>query len=238
VAKPGGNSARVAIYAAPQADDPLWAFGSRTIGYDAVTGLLLEDEPPLGLAPEAWRALTAEPRSYGFHGTLKAPFRLADEVRSTDLATAITLFCAQPRALICLPLKVAAIGAFLAVVPVEPSPALDRLAAEVVFAFESFRAPLEPDERARRLGMPLSERQLSHLDHFGYPYVLEDFCYHMTLTGKIADAGLRQELCQALGERLRARTAGTFALQELVVFVQRAPTVPFRIASRHLLATS
>ena len=37
----------------------------------------------------AWRALTTEPRRYGFHATIKAPFRLAEDASPSDLSAAL-----------------------------------------------------------------------------------------------------------------------------------------------------
>src|SRR5579862_9130407 len=68
---------RYAIYFAAGADSALSRFGAALLGYDAHTG----DELPfprqaLDVAPD-WRDVTADPRKYGFHGTLKAPMALA-----------------------------------------------------------------------------------------------------------------------------------------------------------------
>jgi hypothetical protein len=227
---------RVALYAAPETHDPLWAFGSRTIGYDAVTGATFSAPPPLGLTQELWDGLTAEPRRYGFHATLKAPFRLSDSHRLATLRPALRSYCETNRALAPFRLEVSAIGEFLALTPSPAPPELSPFAASVVTSFDGFRAPLSPAERERRLAARLSERQTQHLERFGYPYVLEDFRFHMSLTGKVPDASLREELRGALSEALR-REAGnvTFGLDALVLFVQEGPGASFRIEHREAL---
>ena len=68
---------RYAIYYAPSVDDPLWRFGSQCIGYDALTGADSEVPQTAAIPRQDWLAWTQEPRRYGFHGTLKAPFHLA-----------------------------------------------------------------------------------------------------------------------------------------------------------------
>lgn len=228
--------ARVAIYAAPRREDPLWAFGSRILGYDAATGELNQATPPLDLAPERWKALTEEPRRYGFHATLKAPFRLASGRSLDDLSRAVASYCADTRALAPFELEVRAIGEFLALVPIEAPQALVRLAADVAISFDGFRTELTDAERERRLAAKLSARQTEYLERFGYPYVLEEFRFHMSLTGKVPDAILREELRLALAEKLRRSTASpAFALDALVLFVQPTPSERFSIRERHSL---
>ncbi|MFI5011165.1 MAG: DUF1045 domain-containing protein [Hyphomicrobiales bacterium] len=227
---------RVAIYAAPHPGDPLWAFGSSTIGYDAATGAALSAQPPLGLTQERWETLTAEPRRYGFHATLKAPFRLADGMALEQLSAAVRGFCERNRAVAPFPLEVSAIGEFLALVAESVPDGLAPLAASAVTDFDPFRAPLSTAERERRLAVKLDGRQIEHLDRWGYPYVLEDFRFHMSLTGKVRDAALRDELREALAEGFRRDTGNApFALDALVLFVQSSADASFLIHERHAL---
>jgi hypothetical protein len=96
----------------------------------------------------------------------------------------------------------------------------------VVEAFEPFREPLGESERARRLKAPLTPRQIELVDQYGYPYVLEQFLFHMTLTDRLAEE---------LREPLRARAADWFAealaapvvLDRLVVFAEPEPGAAF-----------
>jgi hypothetical protein len=69
--------ARFAVYFAPAPGSDLETFGCGWLG----RGLRGEDLPqPLvtGVAPARLAEITRSPRHYGFHGTLKAPFALAD----------------------------------------------------------------------------------------------------------------------------------------------------------------
>jgi hypothetical protein len=228
---PGG---RAAIYAAPHPDDPLWAFGSTTLGYDAARGALVSRPPPLRLTPERWDELTAEPRRYGFHATLKAPFRLSAGIGLKRLSEAISRFCEGRRAVAPFPLEVRAIGEFLALVPASAPEDLAPLAASVVTNFDGFRAGLSQAERERRLPAKLSARQAGYLERFGYPYVLEEFRFHMSLTGKVPDPILREELRLALAEGWHREAGGApFGVDALVLFVQPAPEDRFLIRERH-----
>ena len=229
---------RVAIYAAPRARDPLWAFGSRMIGYDAASGEAVSRPPPLGLSAERWAALTADPRRYGFHATLKAPFTLSNATTLAHLSEAVRVFCEGAHSLAPLGLEVRMIGDFLALVPIAAPNELQCFAASVMKSFDEFRSPLSPAERERRLAAGLTERQIVNLDRWGYPYVLEDFRFHMSLTGKVRDEALRHELKEALDEIFQRETSGAlFALDALVLFTQEALKDAFRIHERHPLGS-
>ncbi|NJO54321.1 MAG: hypothetical protein HC829_05245, partial [Bacteroidales bacterium] len=71
-------AARYALYFAPLDDRPLWKFGSATIGWDAQLAAERPALPPAQALVPGWAEATAEPRRYGFHATLKAPFALAE----------------------------------------------------------------------------------------------------------------------------------------------------------------
>jgi putative phosphonate metabolism protein len=176
---------RYAIYYTPHPDSALWHFGSRVLGYDAYLVADM-DQPRLdGLSAVETRAATAAPRRYGFHATLKAPFDLAEDHDTDHLLVACHAFARQNSTIILSGLKVKTLGTFLALTAKEHSPALDALAAKAVGAFDPFRAPLADEERDRRLQAGLSRRQRQHLEKWGYPYVFEDYRFHMTLTGAL-----------------------------------------------------
>lgn len=178
---------RYAIYFAPEPRSALWQLGSSVIGYDAATGTDVPSPAISRLSGARWAALTEEPRRYGFHGTLKAPFHLAEGRTEADLLADLTCL-AKGLAPVVLPrLMVAGIGRFVALVPSSPCDALSELAGNVVTRLEPNRAPLREADRARRLKSPLTERQMHYLDRYGYPYVLEEFRFHMTLTGPLEE---------------------------------------------------
>ncbi len=92
----------------------------------------------------------------------------------------------MPRAIPEISPVVRIISGFTAVVPDAPSAELSTLAQACVEGFEVFRAPMTPNDRARRKPENLTPRQVEQLDRFGYPYVRDDFRFHMTLTGRLA----------------------------------------------------
>ncbi len=224
-------AARHAVYFAPAPDTRLWAFGSRVLGYDAFTGKQVPPLIPEGFSEADWTRITAAPRRYGFHATLKAPFALAEGRTEADLREAARVFAAAHRPFALPELVVRCIGGFVALAPAGPS-ALDALAGACVEAFEPFRAPLTPEVRANRLAASLSVRERAHLDRWGYPYVFEDFRFHMTLTGSLPEAEA-ERACAGLA-RLYAAEAGDepVRVEAVTLFADPGEGGPFRIVGR------
>jgi putative phosphonate metabolism protein len=223
---------RFALYAAPHAKDPLHDFAARWLGWDPETGTEYPAEPAAGLSAARIAEVTADPRQYGFHGTLKPPFFLADDTDEGQLIMALERFAAARKPLR-VPLKMAALGNFLALRPAEAMPALDALAAECIRDFDRFRAPPSEQELARRRAAGLSERQEQYLQQWGYPYVLDEFRMHFTLTGRIRDEAERQAVLDHLTVQTAPLVRRDVALDELCLFIQTAPGARFRIAGRY-----
>jgi putative phosphonate metabolism protein len=219
---------RFAIYFVPAAATALYRFGAAVLGYDCYTGEGVERPRDVGLTPAEWAALTAEPRRYGFHATLKAPFRLRGELDPEDLLAGVRALAASITAIPTVEPVVGLIGGFVAIVPAAASPALDRLAGDAVMAFERFRVPMSAQERHRRLA-GLSPHQVANLDRFGYPYVFEEFRFHMTLTGRIEPD--RRAAIHVLLQSAFANACGhgTIQLNRLALVRQDYPDTPFRV---------
>ncbi|MEN3378181.1 MAG: hypothetical protein V7604_3536 [Hyphomicrobiales bacterium] len=181
------STVRYAIYFTPPPDSPLARFGARVLGYDCFERADVPHQSIDGIEPSRLARATLEPRRYGFHATLAAPFRPAPGADSDQLEKAFSAFAASHAPVAAGPLRVAAIGRFIALIPVEPYPEIEEFASTCVEAFDRFRAPLDEADRARRLASGLSARQAELLERWGYPYVLDEFRFHMTLTGPLAD---------------------------------------------------
>jgi len=221
---------RYAIYYAAAPDTDLDRFGARLLGYDAFSG---KDLPfPDGVLQMAsdWRELTRDPRKYGFHATLKAPLSLAPGKTETKLLAACEAFASAPRPIPVIRPVVDSISGFIAVVPAEPSTELERLAADCTSEFDSFRALLAPEDRARRNPSALTERQCGHLDRWGYPYVMEDFRFHMTLTGRL-DTERRESVLRMLRNSFSAIGIKTLAIDRIALFRQDDADSRFHVVS-------
>jgi putative phosphonate metabolism protein len=222
---------RYAIYYAPAPGSDLDRFGAQLLGYDAFRG---EDLPfPDGImqmTPD-WRDLTKDPRKYGFHATLKAPLSLAPGKTEAELVAACEAFASTPRAIPVITPVVGSISGFIAVIPAESPAELIRLAVDCVSAFDSFRAPLTAEDRARRNPSLLTPRQREHLDRWGYPYVIEDFRFHMTLTGRL-DAERHQPVLTMLRNRFSAIGLKALAIDSIAVFRQQNADSRFRVVKQ------
>jgi len=177
---------RYAIYFVPDPETALYRFGAAVLGYDCFTGADIPTPDALPVDAGAWRELTREPRRYGFHATLKAPFRLAAGRTEAELIGEFLEFSGQIDVAPIIEPAVCLLQRFVAVVPATLRDGLDRLAASCVKHFDNFRAPLTGADRSRRLAAHLTTRQIEHVERWGYPYVFEDFRFHMTLTGVLS----------------------------------------------------
>jgi hypothetical protein len=133
------------------------------------------------------RSITAEPRRYGFHGTIRAPFRPADGVDDDLIRTAVSNLAARLYPVTCEGLRIEVLHGFIALTPVGCEAALLQLGAAVVEGTNDLRAPLTEAEIARRRPDRLSSRQRELLDRWGYPHVMEEFRFHLTLTDRLDD---------------------------------------------------
>lgn len=207
---------RFAIYFAPQRDSALAGRAEAWL-----------EQPHL-------QALTVAARKYGFHATLKAPMALRAGTNQHQLAAALAAFARRHGPVAMGQLEPTLIDGFLALTPVAQSQGLTDFAAEVTTMFDNFRAPLGAAERARRLQAPLTDRQIELLDRYGYPYVLEQFQLHMTLTDRLP-AERRDDLAAAARDWFAAELALPIRLDRLVLFHEPEPGAAFRRLDDYVL---
>ncbi len=172
---------RLAIYFCP-APGALADAAAQWLGRDVATGAVLPQPHPM------LPGLTVAPRRYGFHATLKAPFRLAAGHGEATLLEGVRVLARALRPVAIEGLAPRRLGGFLALMPGGDTKALDALAAQVVTGLDRFRAPLTEAEIARRNPSALAPRQRALLAQWGYPHVLDTFRFHMTLTDRLTEA--------------------------------------------------
>jgi hypothetical protein len=163
---------------------------------------------------------------------LKAPFHLVDGASEGKLIDSMAQF-ASARTGFWLPdIDVRAISQFVAITPLTPKDELQDLARDCVTAFDRFRAPPDEADLARRLSSPLSARQLELLEAWGYPYVMEQFRFHMTLTSSLPDAE-RAMVVAELSRRFRDEVGRTdLLIGGFALFRQDTRQSRFRIMKR------
>ena len=223
---------RYAIYFSPPRDHDLTVTAAQWLGRDAFSGLPIPATGLGALGAGAQAYYTAAPRRYGFHGTLKAPFRLAGHAREADLLRAMGEFCAEMVPIDRLELQIGLLGGFFALVPKTGNGRLGDLANRVVASFDKFRAPLSDAELERRRPERLSRAELRNLYNWGYPYVFDAFRFHMTLTGHVEDHE-RARVETALIRHFDILPDRGIAIDRLTLFVEREPGAPFEVHSVH-----
>lgn len=219
---------RYAMYWAPSPG--AWeAAAAEWLGWNPATGKVAL-QPDLQVPLAVW---TEEPRKYGFHGTVKAPFRLAEGWDRDRLSAAIRALCASLAPVLLAGLSLRRIGSFLALTPDGDAAGLQALAAEVVAGLDAARAPLTEAEVQKRRPERLSVDQRDLLDRWGYPYVMGEFRFHLSVSGSLAPADL---------DRLHPLAEAYFAphlprpldIAELCLFGE-AEDGRFHLVSRHRL---
>lgn len=218
---------RAAIYWAPELDDPLHAAGSTWLGRDAETAAALPQPPLEGIAE-----ITADARGYGLHATLKPPFHPARGYPA--LREAVADFAARQPAFDLPPLAVMDLKGFLALRETAPCAALHALADAAVMELDSHRAPPSAAELERRRRAPLSARHEELLARYGYPYVLEEWRFHVTLTRRLtaAEAARVRPVAEAHLDGIAGRPR---RVTSICLFTQARPGAPFLIAERFAL---
>ena len=229
---------RHAAYFAPAPDSLAWSLGSQWLGRCARSGLPLPQPVPTGIDAPTLARLTQAPRRYGWHATLKAPFSLDASARPAQLHTAFTQLAAAVANSFTLEVEVAQVGDFLALVPLRRSDALHALADACVRELQPFAAPLPDTELARRRQGGLSPRQERMLLQWGYPFVMQDFQFHLTLSGSLA--GVSDAHRSALAAHARQWFAPVLARGVLIDavswFVEDTPGADFRWQERFAFA--
>ncbi|MFI5444189.1 DUF1045 domain-containing protein [Polaromonas sp. UC242_47] len=221
-------SVRYAIYFAPAKDTPWWDFGAHWLGRDehdntALPQPLLDEVSPTELA-----SITQAPQRYGFHATLKAPFRLAAGTDEPGLITGLRTLAQTLKPVALGPMRVATLGNFVALIPHTASADLQALADACVTGLDHFRAPLLAADLQRRRIEQLDERETELLSLYGYPYVLERFRLHLSLSGPV-DEAVAQGVTQAVSAHIdRLNTEAPLLLDRLCLFVERNPGTPFQ----------
>ena len=228
------ESSRFAIYFAPEISSVLHMLGSQWIGRDANSGKLIKQPKIPDITSEYFCKITKNPRLYGFHATLKAPFQLNIRFTLNDLQDHIQRFCAsiQPFNMY---LKIKQADQFLALVMDPREKKMVKLASNLVKKADHFRAPIQqPMIDKRRLSV-LTRSQDSNLLKWGYPYVFSDFRFHMTLTEKITLPSARQQLENAACLHFSSSLNDMVEVSSISLFCQKTSGSDFHQIQRFQL---
>jgi putative phosphonate metabolism protein len=217
---------RVALYYAPSSDDALLGQGNTWLGRDTVGNVPLPQPAVPGIAE-----VTAEPRGYGFHATLKPPMRLVPGTDWFDLLRAVEDLAGRIAPFELPTLAVMDLHGFLALRETEPCAALQALADACVREVDRFRAPPSEAELARRRRAGLTAEQDEMLVRWGYPYVFGTWFFHMTLTRRLS-AAEKAVFLPAAEAFFADALAVKRRVTEICLFTQRAEREAFVVAER------
>ena len=175
---------RYAIYFVPKGE--LAKFGRAWLGWDCHKGQYISSENAVSEPLADREYFTKKPRKYGLHATLKAPFRLQTTQNEPALRSAFHGFCNHQKPAASGNLTLSEQGGFISLRPQRQSAALFELGKNCLEAFDPFRAPLDQNDLNRRRNARLSPRQNDFLHQWGYPYVLQEFQFHITLSSRLS----------------------------------------------------
>ena len=226
------NFTRFALYFAPE-PGPLADFGAAWLGWDLAAGQTVPRCPVSGL-PLPIEQITETPSKYGLHGTIKPPFHLAVGSSLLELEDTARALCARQAPVTLNGLELTRLGGFLALtVPGETS-ALQRLAATMVEGLDACRAAPAGGGPITCPKARLSDRQEALLTRWGYPYVMEEFRFHITLSGKMPKAQAEQ-VKAALVPHLEPLLPSPFVVRSLCLAGEDAAGM-FHLVHRYTLS--
>lgn len=220
---------RFAVYFTPPKTHELTRTGARWLGRDAFSGEIVGQPRFPDIEPTEFETATAFPRRYGFHGTIVAPFRPQPGVTQEKLARELRQFASEQEAFPLSGMAPAPLSNFIALQAPEAREKLGKLAAAAVERFNEFRAPLGEEEIAKRKPEKLSDNQLALLKRWGYPYVMEEFRFHMTLVGPLKDSA-RTRFLAAARSHFDETLAHPVEFGGLALFVESGPGADFTVA--------
>lgn len=227
---------RFALYFAPDQAASLAEIGCRWLGRDALTNRKYSREPFPGIDADRLHELTRVPRRYGLHATLKPPFRMAPNCSPEMLISALSDFTCRRQPILLPPLKLRQINDFFCLCPEVQPQKLNNLAAACVRDFDHFRAPLTSSELARRRGDILSPAEKQNLLRWGYPYVFDQFIFHITLTARITNKSEKEVIHAILLKKFKPILEQPVLIDAVSLFIEPAPGQPLYCTGRFPLS--
>lgn len=222
---------RYALYFSPRPGAFVAQRMSTWLGVDTETGgIVCRSEFPDMTGDDVDR-ITSSPRYYGAHATLKAPFVLRENARENDLFDAVEALAFDLRPISLGQLEIAGIGHFLALVcPVQRAD-VNTLARRAVIDLDHLCAPLRQSELERRMALGLSKHQEDLLKRWGYPYIFDEYRFHITLTGLLEDGEL-DKVALTLRDHFTPEASRYVVIKDICVFGDPGDGAPFKLITR------
>jgi Protein of unknown function (DUF1045) len=226
------NQYRYAVYFTPRANTQWALAGSRWLGRCIFSGKVFEAPVVEGVTANEFKDAIQEPRRYGWHATLKAPFRLATNQQFASeaaLVDAMKDLVSSMQSFTLPPLRVGMMRNFVALRADGDQKRINAVARTCVTNLHYLVQGLDEQALVRRRKANLSPEQDRMLVQWGYPWVLEEFQFHLSLSGPVD--GLNLETRAALLNAAQQH----FAIEEdcrfdqISLFCERSPNAPFEL---------
>jgi putative phosphonate metabolism protein len=211
---------RCAVYFVPDIHSAWWQAGSAWLGRCAATGQPMAQPSLAGISPQAQWALTAEPRRYGWHATLKAPFKIKPGENLKSVMSALQTLAQSLTAFDLPPLQVSTRGGFMGLRPEGDVSRINSAAAACVKDLHRLAQPLSESDLARRRSAPLTPEQDRLMLAWGYPYVLDAFEFHLSLTNKLDSMSDDQRTAWQQAAQAHFAPLGVCRFDRLALFVE------------------
>lgn len=225
---------RYAICFTPPMGDPLSAAAASWLGRSVYSGEPVEPPSIAGLSLSEIAFHTAAPRRFGFHAMIMAPFRLAPGTDESQLLKALMHFTSAETPFGIERIEVTRLSHCWALAPQVPSQAMHLLAGRVVQAFDRFRASLSEEEIERSDPDRLTAPQFTNLHRWGDPFVMDQFRFHLKLTGAL-NAAAERLLEAPLRELFEPHLKEPLVIDSLALFIEEDAGAPMRVHSQHPL---
>ena len=192
---------RYAIYYAPPKESSLEEFGRYWFGWDPLNAKLINNKHRINYLNRFGikNLINIDknvliPKKYGFHGTLIPPFKLNKNYSTNTLFKKTEDIAKKFKKFKFYKFKLKKINNFYAFVQNKKNNNINKLSNRLVRELFKFRSPLTKKEIDRRNPSKLSKLQLNILYKWGYPYIMSEFNFHMTLASEVTGNKLYFEL--------------------------------------------
>ena len=192
---------RFAIYYAPTKGSGLEEFGKQWFGWDPLDAKFINKKQRINylnrfgiknLKNIDKNVLIA--KKYGFHGTLIPPFKLNKNYSTNTLFKKTEDIAKKFKKFKFYKFKLKIINNFYAFIQNKKNSDINKLSNRLVKELFKFRSPLTKKEIDKRNPSKLSKLQLNILYKWGYPYLMTEFNFHMTLASEVTGNKLYSEL--------------------------------------------
>ncbi len=215
------NYKRYAIYYAPSENSELDLFGKCLLGWDPYKGVETT-KSDLSKLPsfKKFSSLVLTPKQYGFHGTIKAPFKLKNEYTYNDLENKVREISKQIHSFYFDQLIIKKLGNFIGLIPTN-NLKVNAVSNKFVEELDYLRDELSESEIKKRKPHKLTSNQKQMLFKWGYPYVFDEFKFHLTLTSKLNVVEI-DDVLRSLQNILKQVNLNKISFNNICIFGQKS----------------